>query len=289
MSVGNIKGFLIDVVKDLFVVAGVSYLGGTTLSLKDTNMDLLPIDIKKYPYTDNGKEKTELFSLELFTQHGFPYTMINDKKNDQVNDIKVWFALTCATFFIYIRKYFRVLIKNIQHNYNSKFGNLFLFYVFPLLFLFLLKNTSFTIGLFCFFVFLSAISLENYLIIFSPLTFPWWVYRGGEASFMKIILACIVFWVGLFFIPVYLGWWYMLSIIGVFYVFTFFLFTPIFTNFNKVIQEGVKHKFSLTILFMILALRSANKYLSSIMFKSGMFVSCIVFLIYWLYSMHYSK
>jgi hypothetical protein len=289
MSVGNIKGFFQDIVKDLLIVGGVSYLGGTTLSFKDTNLDYLPIDIKKYPYVDNGKEKSDLFSLELFTQFGFPYTMINDKQNDFVNDVKVWLALTCATFFIYIRKIFRSLIKHLKHYYPSLFGNLFFFYVFPLIFIYLLRQHSFLLGLFCFLAFLCAIWLENYIICFSFFTFPWWVYRGTETTFMKIILAIIFFWVGVFFVPVYFIWWYLLANVGLLYTSIFYLFSPTFNGIHNVIQEAGKHKLTLTILFMILALRSANTFLTSPLVKSGMMASCISFLIYWFYSSYYSK
>ena len=289
MSVGNIKGFVQDIIKDLFIVGGVGYLGGTTLSFKDTDLSHLPIDIKKYPYADNGKEKTDLFSVELFTQFGFPYTMLNDKKEDPVNDVKVWLALTCATFFIYIRKMFRSLIKHIQHYYTSWFGNLFFFYVFPLVFIYLLKHNTVLIGIFFFLVFLCALWLENYLIIFSPLSFPWWVYRGKEASIMKLILAAIFFWVGIFFIPVYLGWWYLLASVGVLYTALFYLLSPSFNGIHNVIQEAGKHKLTLTILFMALALRSANIFLTSPLVKAGMVASCISFLGYWFYSSHYSK
>lgn len=289
MSVGNIKGFVQDIIKDLFIVGGVGYLGGTTLSFKDTDLSHLPIDIKKYPYTDNGKEKTDLFSVELFTQFGFPYTMFNDEKNNPVNDVKVWLALTCATFFIYIRKMFRSLIKHIQHYYSSLIGNLFFFYIFPLVFVHLIKQHTFLIGLYCFLVFLCAIWLENYLIIFSPLSFPWFVYRGEGASIMKLIAACIFFWVGIFFIPVYLGWWFLLANVGLFYTAAFYLLSPAFNGFHNVIQETGKHKLTLTILFMVLALRSANTFLISPLVKAGMVASCISFLGYWFYSSHYSK
>ena len=289
MSVGNIKGFIQDIVKDLLIVGGVGYLGGTTLSLKDTNMDYLPIDIKKYPYVDNGKEKSEFLSLELFTQFGFPYTIINDKTGDLFNDVKVWLALTCATFFIYIRKIFHSLIKHIHHYYPSLFGNLFLFYVFPFIFIHLLKNYFFLVVILFFIVFLCAIWLENSIIIFSPFTFAWWVYRGSESTFMKIILSFVFFWFGVFFVPLYFIWWALLANVGFFYTGIFYLFSPSFNGIHNVIQEAGKHKLTLTILFMILALRSANTFLTSSLVKSGMLASCISFLVYWFYSSYYSK
>jgi hypothetical protein len=289
MSIGNIKGFFTDVVKNLFIVLIVSYLGGATLTLKNTDPSRLPINIKQYPYVDDGKEKTDLISLDLFTQFGFPYTMINDKKNDPVNDVKVWLALTCATFFIYLRKLFLLFIKNINHAYSSKIGNPFFYYGPALLFYFLYHHPSFMVGVFFFLVFLCAIWLENYLILFSPLFFPWMVYRGQEASIMKLILACIFFWVGIFFIPFYLGWWYLLANVGVLYVIVFYLFSPFFNGFHNVFQEARKHTVGLTFIFMVLTYYSATVDITSAIIKSGMFAACLVNIGYWFYSSHYSK
>lgn len=289
MSIGNIKGFFKDIVKDLLIVAVLGYLGGATLGLKNLNLDMLPIDINKYPYVDDCKEKTDMFSLDLFTQFGFPYSMINDKKDSPTNDVKVWFALTCATFFIYIRKMFRNLIKHVKHFYPSFVGNLFFYYAFPFIFIYLLRKWTFLVGILFFLAFLCAIWLENYLIIFAPLTFPWWVYRGNEASIMKLIIAFIFFWVGLFFIPIYIVWWYLLANVGAVYIAVFYLFSPFSTGFHNIMQEAGKHKLSLTLLFMALAFWSAHLFLTSALVKSGMFAACISFLAYWLYSTYYIK
>jgi len=289
MSIGNIKGFFTDVVKNVLIVVAVSYLGGATLTLKNTNPSFLPININQYPYADDGKEKTDLISLDLFTQFGFPYTMINDKKNDPVNDVKVWLALTCATFFIYLRELFHLLIKNINHSYSSEIGNP-IFYYLPALLVYLLYPYSFLmVGIFFFLVFLCAIWLENYLIMFSPLSFPWMVYRGGETSIIKIILACIFFWVGIFFVPFYLTWWFLLAIVGVFYVMIFYFFSPFFNGFHNVFQEAGKHTVGLTFLFMVLTYYSASVDITSAIIKSGMFAACLVNIVYWFYSSHYSK
>ena len=289
MSIGNIKGFFKDIVKDLLIVAVLGYLGGTTLGLKNLNLDMLPIDINKYPYVDDCREKTDMFSLDLFTQFGFPYSMINDKKDSPTNDVKVWFALTCATLFIYIRKMFRNLIKHVKHFYPSFIGNLFFYYVLPFIFIYILRKWSVLVSILFFVVLLCAVSLENYLIVFAPLTFPWWVYRGNEASIMKLIIAFIFFWVGLFFIPVYLVWWYILANVGAVYIAIFYLFSPFSTGFNNIIQEAGKHKLSLTLLFMALAFWSAHLFLTSALVKSGMFAACISFIAYWLYSKYYIK
>lgn len=290
MSIGNIKGFFKDIVKDLVIVGVFIYLGGATLGMKNTNLDNLPIDINQYPYVDDCNKKTDMFSLELFTQFGFPYSMINDEKDSQTNDVKVWLALTCATFFIYIRKMFRSLIKHVVHFYPSLFGNWFFYYFFPFAFLYILRNYRSTLtGIFFFIVFICSLWLENYTIIFAPLTFPWWVYRGEEASFIKIILAILFFWVGIFFIPVYLGWWYILANVGLIYAVIFYLFSPFFNGFRPLLQEAGEHKMSLSILFMALALFSAHTFLTSILVKSGMFAACLTFIGYWLYSDFYSK
>lgn len=290
MSIGNIKGFFKDIVKDLVIVGVFIYLGGATLGMKNTNLDNLPIDVNQYPYVDDCNKKTDMFSLELFTQFGFPYNMINDEKDSRTNDVKVWLALTCATFFIYIRKMFRSLIKHVVHFYPSFVGNLFFYYFFPFAFLFMLRNYRSTLtGIFFFLVFICSLFLENYTIIFSPLTFPWWVYRGEEASFMKIILPLLFFWVGIFFIPVYIGWWFILANIGLIYACIFYLFSPFFNGFQSLLQEAGLHKMSLSLLFMALALFSAHTFLTSILVKSGMFAACLTFIVYWLYSDFYSK
>jgi hypothetical protein len=290
MSVGDIKGFFTDIGKDLLIVGVFIYLGGATLGFRHADLEKYPIDINKFPYVDDCDKKTDLFSLELFTQFGFPYSMINDIKDNPVNDVKVWLAMTCATFFIFIRKMFRSLIKHVVHFYPSFFGNMFFYYVFPFVFLYLLRTQRMLLtGFFYFMVFLCAVWLENYTIIFSPLTFPWWVYRGSEASFMKIILAILFFFVGFFFIPVYLIWWYLLANIGFLYVVIFYLFSPFFNGFNSLLQEAGKHKMSLSILFMTLALFSAQTYLTSFLVKAGMFTACICVLCYWFYSEYYSK
>ncbi len=290
MSIGDIKGFFKDIVKDLVIVGVFIYLGGATLGFKHANLDKYPIDINKFPYVDNCNKKTDLVSLELFTQFGFPYTMINDKKDSRVNDVKVWLALTCATFFIFIRKMFRSLAKHVIHYYDSFVGNLFFYYVFPFIFLYLLRaHRSILTGFFYFMVFICAMYLENYIIVFSPATFPWWVYRGAEASFMKIIWAILFIWVGIFFIPVYLGWWYLLANVGFVYVVFLYLFSPFFNGFSVLLHEAGKHKLSLSLLFMALALWSAHTFLTSMIVKSGMFAACLTFIGYWFYSEYYSK
>ena len=290
MSIGNIKGFFKDIVKDLLIVGVFIYLGGATLGMKNTNLEHLPIDINKSPYVDDCNKKTDMFSLKLFTQFGFPYNMINDEKDSRTNDVKVWFALTCATLFIYIRKMFRSLIKHVNHYHSSFFGNLVLYYAIPFAFLYMLINKrSILTGIFFFLAFVCSLWLENYMIVFSPFTFPWWVYRGSEASLVKILLVIIFFWVGIFFIPVYLGWWYLLANVGVIYVAIFYLFSPFFNGFQPLLQEAGKHKMSLSLLFMALAIFSAHKFLTSALVKSGMFAACLTFIIYWLYSDYYIK
>ena len=104
--IGDVKGFIIDVIKNIAIVFGVGYMGGSLVALShlDKSMldKMLPIDLDHSPYV--GKKSG--FS---FTGYAFPYTLYTPNTPDFFSKVINWLVITCALVFSTIRSLFRTI------------------------------------------------------------------------------------------------------------------------------------------------------------------------------------
>ena len=125
--IGDIKGFIIDVIRNLLIVFGVGYMGGSLVSL--THLDtptlekMLPVNLDSSPYV--GKKGG--FSL---TGYGFPYTLYTPNTDDFYLKVMNWLVMTCMIVFSTIRSLFR-RISSIPT--SKAMYDLLLFYIVPYL------------------------------------------------------------------------------------------------------------------------------------------------------------
>jgi hypothetical protein len=273
--IGDVKGFIIDVIRNIFIVFGVGYLGGSLVALShlDKGMidKMLPVDINKYPYvgTKGG------FS---FTGYTFPYTLYTCNTHDFFSKVINWLVITCALIFSMIRSFFRYIA---SAKLSNSFYDLLFFYLLPYL---LVQSIIFTpiLGIFIFlFVAMYSIFLGEYLVgeekmknsffyFIAPLSFSYMTFRGkSEPGIMNIcirlFLTGVAWWFGVFCLFfLYPICWALITSFAILYYVLFLLFSPLWYGFEKVIIEMANHRLSLTFLFMILTILSSKSFLATL-------------------------
>lgn len=270
--IGDVKGFIIDVIKNIAIVFGVGYMGGSLVAL--THLDksmidkMLPIDLDHSPYV--GKKSG--FS---FTGYAFPYTLYTPNTQDFFSKVINWLVITCALIFSTLRSLFRSFASTSTSN---SFYDLLLFYVAPY-FLVQIALVAAPLGiLFTIFVALYGCFIGEFIVeeeklkngwfyAMAPLSFAYAAYRGeSEPGVMNLMirffmtgLACMFGWVCVFLL--YPFCWFAISVAAIIYYILFLFFSPLWYGFEKVIIEIGNHRLSLTFLFMILTILSSKSFL----------------------------
>ena len=272
--IGDVRGFIIDVVKNIAIVFGIGYMGGSLVALthldKDTLDKMLPIDLQKSPYvgTKNG------FS---FTGYAFPYTLYTSNP-DFFSKVINWLVITCALVFSTIRSFFRTIASIPTRN---TFYDFLLFYIAPYLLVQVAIHAKSLIILFTLLVALYGCFFGEFIIeeeklrdgwfyAMAPISFAYATFRGElEPGFINLMIR--LFLTGLSFL---FGWiamlllypfcWYMIATTGILYYILFLFFSPLRYGFEKVIIEMSNHRLSLTLLFMILTILSSKSFLVSL-------------------------
>jgi len=282
--IGDVKGFILDVMKNIAIVFGIGYMGGSLVALyhlDKTKIDeILPIDLNQSPYV--GKKAG--FS---FSGYGFPYTIYTHVNPDFMSKVINWLVTTCALLFVGVRSIFRLpysIPLKFPDTFNPKNINflqaydLFLFYLVPLFLIGIAMNlramSSVFIGLLAFY----AIFAGKYLFQeekmtnglwygFAPLSFFYNTFTAPMESgilnlLMKFFFSFIAFMLGcfaLFF--VYPLWWSSIISVAILYYIIYLFFLPLFYGFGKVIKEMGNHRLTLMILFMLMTIYSAKIFL----------------------------
>jgi hypothetical protein len=286
--IGDVKGFILDVMKNIAIVFGMGYMGGSLVAL--THLDnakldkILPIDLNQSPYVG---EKSG-FSL---TGYGFPYSLYT-KHPDFFSKVMNWLIMTCALTFISIRSFFR-WIASFDTSKISR--DIPLFYIVPF---FLIQVAMYSMPMFVLFllmIFFYSIFIGDYVLQkeqmknslwywLAPMSFWFAVFSSTiEPGFFALMtrlffsfLAFLFGWLALLFL--YPLWWTAIVFFAILYYIFFLFFSPFLYGIEKVINEMGHHRLSLTILFMFLTILSANTYLTQ-MVTTGIVVGSI-FMVY---------
>lgn len=285
--IGDVKGFILDVMKNIAIVFGVGYMGGSLVAL--THLDettlnkILPVDLDQSPYV--GKKGG--FSL---TGYAFPYTLYTPKTDDFYSKVINWLVMSCALLFCNIRYLFR----NIASIKTTKVTfDLLIFYLVPY-FLVQIATHSMSISAILFIIVaLYSVFMGEYIFqqerlknglwySMAPLSFSYETFVGPiEDGLMPLLTRCFLtgmaFILGCFTLFLYPMWWYGTAMAAMIYYVLFLFFSPLWYGFEKVITEMGNHRLSLTILFMILTILSSQTYLVTLA-TAGVFVGSIFML-----------
>jgi len=285
--IGDVKGFILDVMKNIAIVFGVGYMGGSLVALSHLDKPmidkLLPTDLNQYPYV--GKKG----GFTLFG-YGFPYTLYTHVHPDFMSKVMNWLISTCALVFVGIRSIFR-LPYTIPINYPELFVDsenkknkgildaydLFLFYLAPffLISIVLYSRTmsSVFIGMLAFYSIFAGEYLFNEEKMknglwygLAPLSFFYNTFTAPMESgllnlLMKFFFSFIAFMIGCFALfMVYPLWWSSIITIAIFYYVYYLFFSPL-KYFNKIIEEMGNHRLTLMFLFMLMTIYSSKNFL----------------------------
>lgn len=291
--IGDVKGFILDVMKNIAIVFGVGYMGGSLVAL--THLDaptidkMLPIDLHQAPYV--GKKSG--FS---FTGYAFPYTLYTPHATFYPKVIN-WLVMTAALVFIGIRKLFR----KIASIPDKWFYHLPLFYLGPVVLLCLwFSSTSVLITLVaCYSIFIGDFILEedrmkNGIWYFlAPVSFFYNSFVGpvepGIINFMlRLFISFLAGTLGFFAMTLFYPLcWSTIVAFGSLYYILFLLLSPLWYGFKKVIIEMGNYRMSLTLLFMLLTIWSSQSFLVAL-FTSGIVVGSI-YMFYFLFKNKFKK
>jgi hypothetical protein len=300
--IGDIKGFMIDVIRNIIMVFGIGYMGGSVSALthlNDTTLSkILPTDLSQSPYS--GKKKG--FS---FTGYSFPYTLYERDTLDESQKIINWLVMTCMLVFSNIRS----MIKYVSKIPNGIMYDFLLFYIVPYFLIQPILYGKIMMPIISFFIFLYAIfvggfvfeegSLKNGLWYWiAPFTLTYMAYKGsgksegdlGIISLMFKFFMCFItfFIIGPFLMFIlYPMWWYSIAVAVMIYYTIFIVTLPYQYGFEKVIAEMSKHRLSLTIIFMLLTIRSSQSFLVSLA-TTGIIIGSI-YTVYFLIKNKYKK
>jgi hypothetical protein len=296
--IGDVKGFILDVMKNIAIVFGVGYMGGSLVAL--THLDtatlntILPVQLNQPPYV--GKKGG--FSL---TGYAFPYTLYSQDTDDFFAKVINWLVMSCALVFYNIRYVFRY-IASIQS--TKLFYDLFLFYLAPYFLVQIAIYARSMSRVLMIVVALYSIFMGEYIFhqerlknglwyFLAPLSFTYETFVGPiEDGLMPLIIRLVLtgmaFMVGWFSVLfLYPMWWYGVAIAAILYYILFLFFSPLWYGFEKVITEMGNHRISLTVLFMLLTIQSSQSYLVTLA-TAGVVVGSI-FMLYSLIKNKFKK
>ena len=272
--IGNIKGFMIDVMWNIVTVFGIGYMGGSLVALSQLEKSKLdnffPIDLNESPYVGEPSGLT-------LTGHGFPYSLYTSGQPDFFVKVLNWLIMTCAFVFIGIRKLFRSF-SSFQFTGMKKMAYDFcLFYIVPLLLVSIVMYSRMLTSTFIMLIAIFTMFAGEFLFQISKLKNGWW-YGLAPLSFwftvffaktepgimnlmIKLFLSFIAFFAGLFAMTVvYPLWWSGIVAVAIFY-FTFVLFFLPLWYIDNVIKEMGNYRISLMMIFMLLTIYTSQLYL----------------------------
>ena len=282
--IGDVKSFMLDVMKNIIIVFGMGYMGGSLVALTHldkTSLDkLLPVDLKETPYVG---EKSG-FSL---TGYGFPYSLYT-KHPDFFSKVMNWLIMTCALTFISIRSLFRWIA---SFDTSKLSRDIPLFYIAPF---FLIQVAMYSMPMFLLFllmIFFYSIFIGDYVLQkeqmknglwywLAPFSFCFAVFSSPiEPGFFtlmsRLFVSFLAFLFGWFaFLFLYPLWWLGIVFFAILYYIFFLFFSPFLYGIEKVITEMGHHRLSLTIIFMFLTIWSSSIYLTQ-MITAGIAVGSI--------------
>jgi hypothetical protein len=275
-QVGDLKGFTIEIIKNILYLIGVGYFGGSIMALsanKSFRDSTFPTDMSKLPYTVGQGEKEQDFNGDLLEylfpmkSVGFPYNYLSSDNALITGEYRNWLIYTCMYSFSTLRLIFKKFY-NFCSNFTTGCKRTLGFYLFPYL---LIGLVTTVLPMFIMFIApLNSLWIKevDYPAVFTFSVFLGWLYplyNSSEINFLKpfvMILFQLIMMVVFFFIQ--LPTWGLITILLYVYAFAILLFVPflIKDGLKHVFSEMGHHKQSLTIYFLYLSISSAMKYLT---------------------------
>lgn len=280
LQLGNIQGFAKELMYIIIpLVVGTGYMGGSISAwghLSDTDLNnLFPTDTSKLPYASNNHSPVNLKRtlihyglLESFwpmKSLGFPYNQVSKGTGVQHQFLN-WLIKTCAYLFAGVRAVFHYVGETSGALSNNCLGDLFVFYVLPYILICCIIPPILPVIGFFWALFGSMTLSEDCGFMFTLSFITAWFY--GISICKDITVSCmittfIIGMIGLFMPMAFIPWWICISWCVWIYSIIVLLFSP-FLHANgarKMFHEIIKHKISLTVLFMVLTLQASFTYL----------------------------
>jgi hypothetical protein len=275
-QVGDLKGFTIEIIKNILYLIGVGYFGGSIMALssdKEFRNKMFPTDTSKLPYRlgegqtpqeSNGDILEYLFPMKSV---GFPYNFLANVDEKKITtQYKNWMILTAMNSFSLLRLIFKKFYDFCSH-FTTGCKRTIAFYLFP----YILIGTVATLAPFLI-VFIPVmaslwVSEIKYSFIFTFSIFLGWtipLYAGKPIRFITLILMMIAQMI-MFAVVLFIQLPYTVAMMSSLYVYCYviILFLPFFMKdgLKQVFSEISHHKQSLTLYFLYLTIMTARKYL----------------------------
>jgi len=299
--IGDIKGFILDVMINIAIVFGIGYMGGSLVALsqqdKSTIDTLLPIDLTKSPYVGEASGIT-------LTGYGFPYTLYTPGSDEFFVKVMNWLVITCALVFVGIRTLFRSF-SSFQFTGIRKIAyDFFLFYIAPLCLVSVILLSSGLSTLFIILIAFYSMFAGEFLYQNKQMKNGWWYglaplsfwfttfFAKSEPGIVNLFLKCFLgffaFLFGLFTIfLLYPMWWSGIVFMALlYYAFLLFL-SPLWYGFDKVVKEMGNYRLSLLCIFMGLTIYSSQNFLISL--ATGGIIVGSIYMVYLLFKNKFKK
>lgn len=280
--IGNVKGFTSEMIKNMLYVIGVGYMGGALSSMGKATNELFPYDLDKPPYAgtlSTGDEESLLEYLWPMKSVGFPYASMNPSGQGYSAQYLKWLLETCAHSFATFRYGCTIFVKTGDRVAKHWIGDLFRFYLMPLILIYMMASIPFYVFILTLFVAtMYAADGYGFMYVLSPIT--GWGYGlslcGKTLSFECIMFTFLLGIIGCMLPMVHIPWWFMVTTAVTVYSYVLLFLSPfLYTDgLAKTFQEIKRYKRSLVVMFMYFTLKSANNYLTTSV-SSGLLIGAL--------------
>lgn len=298
--IGNIKGFILDVMVNIAIVFGVGYMGGSLVSLSHLNTstldNLLPVDLNKSPYVGEPSGIT-------LTGYGFPYTLYTPGSDEFFVKVMNWLVMSCTLVFLGIRKLFRTFSAFQFTGLRKIAYDFVLFYIIPLCLVSIIMYSRMLTSTFIFLIAFYTMFAGEFLYQDKKMKNGWWYglaplsfwfttfFAKSEPGivnlFVKMFLSFFAFLFGLLAMMVlYPLWWTGIITMALFY-YSFIVFFLPFWYIDDVIKEMGNYRLSLMFIFMGLTIYSS--YLFLVPLATGGIIVGSIYMVYLLLKNKFKK
>lgn len=280
VSLGNVRGFLTDLIAIMATVLGLGYMGGAIVSINSISSaeinKIFPIDITKAPYAGppspltnvDGLRKYGISYMFFLDSIGFPYYYETPKQEGGAPEVINFLLLTCAHVFASWRQFYQKLIEygtfiNQCKIIDMRIGNYILFYIYPAIAIYMVCLPIIMVIMW-FYCIGASIMLKEipypFIYTLSAISGPFyglWLMEWTKPSTYFNMFGYGMIGGALAFVNIF--WW--LGIAGSVWIYSMIVLfcSPFFQKdgLEKVVGEITYHKQGLLLIFIYLTLQSA--------------------------------
>lgn len=276
--IGNIKGFSIELLRNIVFVVGVGYMGGSVSALCSEEFETI----------FSEKDRPMNCSVRNFIKHPlpcisyltYPLQYIKTDESWLWNRYVNWLIQTYANTFGKIYDMYIAIMTVGNEHVNGFIGSLFVFYLMPIFLIHFTPWIPFIGAILA--AILSTYLKDGIFYLLSPLV--GWMF-GVKACKEKISIGSIFiilgYWIVTSFFP-FVNILWLLFIYYALWIYARFILalSPLLykDGFYKVCAQISRHKIGLTSLFMLLTLRSSVQFLIKPV-TTG-FTVCMLYVLY---------